>query len=42
MNIKTYIIGMYNDIILPALNKESMKCYLKEETFVYLFMNIFK
>lgn len=40
MNIKTYIIGMYNDIILPALNKESMECYLKEDTFVYEYFQI--
>ena len=40
MDVKTYVIGIYNDIIIPNLNKESIKLFLGEDNFNFDYYQI--
>ena len=40
IDVKTYVIGMYTDIIIPSLNKESIELYLEEENSNYEYYQI--
>ena len=40
LDTKTYILGIYNDKIIPSLNKESMELYFEEESLEYEYHQI--
>ncbi len=40
MELKTYVVGMYNDVIIPSLEKESMELYLEEENLNFEYYQI--